>query len=142
EAQPAEDATDDAFVAISAPIPSALRDALATIPRRGLSKKSQEQNGRLPAERTLRFKSDLPTGALIFASPVPSVYYRQWYVLLLLDRVIHQALSVPLKTTLLPSLHSYYYRIELPLAAGQFPEPAEEDLLQELQRLTLARVDP
>jgi len=140
EAQPVEYATDDAFIAISAPIPSELREALAAIPHRG-SKKSEEQN-RLPAERTLRFKSDLPTGAVIFASPVPTVYYRQWYVLLLLDRVIHQALSVPLKTTLLPSLHSYYYRIELPLAAGQFPEPAEENLLQELQRLQLTRVDP
>ncbi|HSU89503.1 MAG TPA: hypothetical protein VLL56_11735, partial [Terriglobia bacterium] len=113
EAQPVEYATDDAFIAISAPIPSELREALAAIPHRG-SKKSEEQN-RLPAERTLRFKSDLPTGAVIFASPLPTVYYRQWYVLLLLDRVIHQALSVPLKTTLLPSLHSYYYRIELPL---------------------------
>ena len=140
EAQPVEYATDDAFIAISAPIASELREALAAIPHRG-SKKSEEQN-RLPAERTLRFKSDLPTGAVIFASPVPTVYYRQWYVLLLLDRVIHQALSVPLKTTLLPSLHSYYYRIELPLAAGQFPEPAEENLLQELQRLQLTRVDP
>ena len=140
EAQPVEYATDDAFIAISAPIPSELREALAAIPHRG-SKKSEEQN-RLPAERTLRFKSDLPTGAVIFASPVPTVYYRQWYVLLLLDRVIHQALSVPLKTTLLPSLHSYYYRIELPLAAGQFPEPAEENLLQELQRLQLTRIDP
>jgi hypothetical protein len=141
EAEPVEYSTDDAFIAISAPIPGDLRDALAAIPHRGLSKKSQEQD-RLPAERTLRFKSDLPTGAVIFASPVPSVYYQQWYVLLLLDRVIHQALSAPLKTTLLPSLHPYYYRMELALAAGQFPEPAEENLLQELQRLQLTRVDP
>ena len=141
EAQPVEYATDDAFIAISAPIPSELREALAAIPHRGLSKKSEEES-RLPAERTLRFKSELPAGAVIFASPVPSVYYRQWYVLLLLDRVIHQALSAPLKTTLFPSLHPYYYRMELPLAAGQFPEPAEENLLQELQRLQLTRVDP
>ena len=141
EAQPVEYATDDAFIAISAPIPSELREALAAIPHRGLSKKSEEES-RLPAERTLRFKSELPAGAVIFASPVPSVYYRQWYVLLLLDRVIHQALSAPLKTTLFPSLRSYYYRMELPLAAGQFPEPAEENLLQELQRLQLTRVDP
>ena len=141
EAQPVEYATDDAFIAISAPIPSELREALAAIPHRGLSKKSEEES-RLPAERTLRFKSELPAGAVIFAAPVPSVYYRQWYVLLLLDRVIHQALSAPLKTTLFPSLHPYYYRMELPLAAGQFPEPAEENLLQELQRLQLTRVDP
>jgi hypothetical protein len=142
EAQPVEYATDDAFIAISAPIPSELRDALGAIPHRGLLKKPEEQNDRLPAERTLRFKSDLSAGAVIFAAPVPTVYYRQWYVLLLLDRVIHRALSAPLKTTLLPSLHPYYYRMELPLAAGQFPEPAEDNLLQELQRLQLTRVDP
>jgi hypothetical protein len=140
QSQP-EYATDNAFIAISAPIPDALRDALAAVPRRALSGRPEQQISRLPAERTLRFKSDLPTGAVIFAAPVPSAYYREWYLVLLLDRVIHRTLPIPLQTTLLLSLRPHYYRIELPLAQGQFPEPAEENLLQELQRLQLTSVD-
>jgi hypothetical protein len=139
DSKPGDYATDDAFIAISGPIPGALRDALAAIPRRGASRRSDEQNARLPAERTLRFKSDLQAGAVIFAAPAPTVYYREWYVLLLLDRAIHQTVPA-LKTTLLPALRPYYYRMELPLAAGQFPEPAEENLMQELQRLQLTPV--
>jgi hypothetical protein len=140
QSQP-EYATDDAFFAISAPIPDALRAALAAVPRRARSNRPEQQVSRLPAERTLRFKSDLPTGAVIYAAPVPSVYYKEWYLVLLLDRVIRRTLPFPLQTTLLLSLHPYYYRIELPLAQGQFPEPAEGNLLQELQRLQLTSVD-
>jgi hypothetical protein len=60
----------------------------------------------------------------------------------LLDRVIHRTLQIPLQTTLQLSLHPYYYRMEIPVAPGQFPEPIEANLLQELQRLQLAQVDP
>ena len=141
QAQQPEYATSDAFVAMSGQIPDAVRDALAAIPRRASSDRPNEQVSRLPAERTFRFKSDLPTGAVVFAVPVPSIYYREWYLLLLLDRVIHRVLSVPMETALTLSLHSYYYRLELPLAAGQFPEPAEDKLLQELQRLEFASID-
>ena len=45
----------------------------------------------------------------------------------------HRAL--PLKTTLPLTVHPYYYRVEATVPAGQFPEPVEESLLQELQRL-------
>jgi hypothetical protein len=135
-------ATADAFVAMSAPTPNGLRDALASIPKRAGSNRLDDQVSRIAAERTLRFKSDLPTGAVIFAVPVPGVYYREWYMVLLIDRVIHRILPMPMQTTLPLSLHPYYYRLELSLQAGQFPEPAEERLLQELQRLQLAAVDP
>ena len=135
-----EYSTDDAFVAVSTPITDTLRDALSGIPRRA-SGKRDTQTSRLPAERTLRFKSELPSGAVIFAAPVPSVYYREWYMVLLLDRVIHGRLPLPLKTMLLLSLRPQYYRMELSLAAGQFPEPAEDNFLQELQRLQFTPLD-
>ena len=134
-----EYATDEAFVLISAPIPNSLRDALAVIPRRGLPSKPEEQINRLPAERTLRFKSDLPAGAVIFASPIPGVFYKQWYSILLLDRLIRRVVPLSLKTALPLSVRPYYYRLELPVPAGQFPEPVEENLLQELQRLQFTR---
>jgi hypothetical protein len=119
-----------------------LLDALAAIPRRGSSNKPQEQVTRLSAERTLRFKSDLPTGAVIFAAPAPAVYYQQWYLLLLLDKLIHRIVRLPLQTSLPLNVRPYYYRIELPLSAGQFPEAAEANLLQELERLQFTPANP
>ena len=131
----ADYATGDAFVLSSTAPPKSSVDALAAIPKRGSPGKSQEQGARLAAERTLRFKSDLPTGAVIFAAPAPSVYYKQWFLLLVLDRLIHRSVPLQLKTYLPLNVRAYYYRIELSVAAGQFPEPAEENLLQDLQRL-------
>ena len=138
---PQEYSTDHAFVAISAPTPGTLRDALAEIPRRASANRPEDQISRLAAERTLRFKSDLPAGAVIFAAPVTSVYYREWYLVAFLDRVIHRTVQRSPQTVLLPSLNPYYYRLEISLSPGQFPEPAEESLLQELQRLQLSGVD-
>jgi hypothetical protein len=135
-------ATADAFVLSSVPAPKSLLDALAAIPKRGSLNKPQEQASRLAAERTLRYRSDLPTGAVIFAAPAPPVYYQQWYLLLLLDKLIHRAVRLPLQTSLLLNVRPYYYRIELPLGVGQFPEPAEENLLQELQRLQFTPANP
>jgi hypothetical protein len=128
-------ATDHAFILMSALPPDSLREAIAAVPKRASSTKAQETVVRLPAERTLRFKSDLPAGAVIFGSPIPGVYYKQWYLVLLLDRLIRRIVPLPLNTRLPLTLRPYYYRIELPVPAGQFPEPLEETLLQELQRL-------
>ncbi len=127
--------TENAFVLISAPAPNSLREALAAIPKRSSSNRPEASITRLPAERTLRFKSELDTGAVIFASPIPGVYYKQWFLVLVLDRLIHRIVPLPLKTAFVLSVRPYYYRLELPVPAGQFPEPVEENLLQELQRL-------
>jgi len=136
-----EYATYRAFVLISGPIPETLQPSLAAIPSRGAKERPEAPPNRLSAERTLRFKSDLPTGAVIFAVPSPGVYYREWYSLLLLDRLIHRVLALSPATALPLTLHSNYYRLELPVPAGQFPEPVEENLLQEIQRLQFTRAD-
>ncbi|HLH32204.1 MAG TPA: hypothetical protein VKY31_13455, partial [Terriglobia bacterium] len=78
-------ATADAFVLSSVDPPKSVLDALSAIPKRGSSSKPQETETRLPAERTLHFKSELSAGAVIFAAPAPAVYYKQWYLLLLMD---------------------------------------------------------
>jgi hypothetical protein len=134
--------TDSAFLLISSTVPATLREALAGIPRRASAKSAIEVVERLPAERTLRFKSDLSSGGVVFAAPAPAVYYKQWYLILMLDRLIHRIIALPLKTSLPLTARPYYYRIELPLAAGQFPEPAEENLMQELQRLQFTPAKP
>jgi hypothetical protein len=134
-------ATDDAFVLISAAAGN-LRQQLEAIPRRAGSARNEEAVSRLPAERTLRFKSDLPSGAVIFASPIPGVYYRQWYLVLVLDRLIRRMVPLQLDTTFRLTTQPYYYRMELTIPSGQFPEPAEENLLQEIQRLQFTPATP
>ena len=136
-----EYSTHRAFVLISGPIPEQLRASLAAIPGRGSKGQPVAPVNRLPAERTLRFRSDLPAGAVVFAAPSPGVYYREWYSLLLLDRLIHRVLPLSPTTALPLTLHSNYYRLELSVPAGQFPEATEENLLQEIQRLQFTRAD-
>ena len=111
QSDPQEYATDDAFVAISGPITETLKNALSAVPRRGTKNKPDAQISRLPAERTLRFKSDLPSGAVIFASPIPGVYYKQWYLVLVLDRLIHRIVPLALKTSLPLTVRPHYYRL-------------------------------
>jgi hypothetical protein len=132
-------ATDEAFILISGPAPNSLRDAVASIPKRGSERKPDEAINRLSGERTLKFKPDLPTGGLIFASPIPGVYYKEWYSVLLLDRLIHRIVPLKLTTTMPLNARPYYYRLELAVPLGQFPEAAQENLVQELQRLQLTR---
>jgi hypothetical protein len=134
--------TENAFVLISAPPPASLRDALSAIPKRARGGDAAETVQRLPAERTLRFKSDLAEGAVIFASPIPGVYYKQWYLVLLLDRLIQRIVPLRLKTEFPLNVRSFYYRLELSVPSGQFPEPDEEKLLQELQRLQFVPASP
>jgi len=135
-------ATDEAFILISEPAPASLREALAAIPKRASGNTPETAMDRLAAERTLRFKSDLPEGGVIFGSPIPGVFYKQWYSVLLLDRLIHRVVPLSLQTTMPLTVLPYYYRLELPVPAGQFPEPAEEKLLQELQRLQFVQATP
>jgi hypothetical protein len=138
--EPALDyATDEAFILITGPAPNSLRDAVASIPKRGSERKPDETINRLSGERTLKFRPDLPTGGLIFASPIPGVYYKEWYSVLFLDRLIHRIVPLKLTTTMPLNAHPYYYRVELVVPLGQFPEAAQENLVQELQRLQLTR---
>jgi hypothetical protein len=136
-----EYATDKAFVLFPGPVPNALRDSLAAIPGRPSQKSSEAAINRLAAERTLRFKSDLDVGGVIFGAPAPAVYYQEWYSILLLDRVLRRTVPLKVASELQLTTRPYYYRIEVPVAAGQLPEPVEENLLQELQRLQLARAE-
>ena len=69
---PSDYATEDAFVLSSVPLAPAVRDALAALPKRASAKRANEVTDRLPAERTLRFKSDLATGGVVFAAPAPA----------------------------------------------------------------------
>jgi hypothetical protein len=137
-----EYSTDRAFVLFPGPVPNTLRDALSAIPMRTSGTTPETVGNRLPAERTLRFKSDLEVGGVIFAAPAPAVYYQEWYSILLLDRVIHRVVPIKVSTQLQLTTRPYYYRIEAPVPAGQFPEPVEENLMQELQRLELTRAEP
>ncbi len=136
-----EYATDRAFVLFPGPVPDALRESLAGITNRPSKKESDPTVNRLPAERTLRFKSDLAVGGVILGAPAPGVYYGDWFSILLLDRVIRRVVPLKVTSDLQLTTHPYYYRVEVPVPAGQFPEPVEENLLQEFQRLQFTRVE-
>lgn len=134
--------TDRAFVVISGAAPMELTRELGSIPRREPLRPVGTSTRRLPAERTLRFNPDGPdgnTGSVIFASPVPGVYYREWYSVLLLDSLIQRVVPLKLDTSLPLFLEQFYYRIELPVPEGQLLKTAEESFLQEIERLQFQR---
>jgi hypothetical protein len=140
--QPAEYATDRAFVLFPGPVPNALRESLAAIPNRPSKARPDVTANRLAAERTLRFKSDLELGGVVFAAPTPAIFYKEWYSILLLDRVIRRLVPLRITSELQLTTHPYYYRLEVRVPAGQFPEPVEDTLMQELQRLQFSRAEP
>ncbi len=131
--------TQTAFLSMTRPIPETLKENLAAIPTRTSAARPGSIPPRLTAERTLRFTSDQPVGAVIFASPAPSVHFKGWYQVLMLDRLLRRTLSLKPVTSLPLSLRPYYYRLELSVAQGRFPEEIEEGLLQEISRLSLSR---
>jgi len=139
---PAEYATDRAFVLFPGPIPDALRDSLSAIPGRPSKTNTDVVINRLPAERTLRFKPDPEVGGVVFAAPTPAIYYKEWYSILLLDRLIRRIIPLRTASELQLATHPYYYYLEVPVPSGQFPEPVEDTLLQELQRLQFTRAEP
>jgi len=133
--------TDRAFVLFSGMFPASLQEKLAAIPRRAASPEQDLSAVRLPAQRTLRFKSDLPAGAVVIASPISTVYYKGWYSSLLLDRLIKRIMPMSPSTLLPLTLRPHYYRLEVPVPSGQFPEAVEDKLLEEIQRLQFTRAD-
>ncbi len=130
--------TDRAFALMTGPVPQDLSVRLGEVQARS-SRKLPESAVRVNnAERTLRFVSEEPAGAVVFASPIPGVFYRAWYSVLMLDRLVRR--SVPgAKTALFPTLDPYYWRLEVPVPSGQFAEAAEESLVQEINRLQFSR---
>lgn len=133
--------TDRAFVVMnSAPMKSLQsvegRTSLAGPNEPGIE--SVNAAGRAPLP-SLRIQSDLEEGAVILGVPVSSVYYRNWYAFLMLDRLIHEVVQANPATTLRPSLDSYFYRMEVAVPSGQTAGAAETALLQELAQLQYVR---
>jgi len=131
--------TDKAFLLMTGPIPENLQRRLEEIPKRTSKSPGETRATHLSADRSLRFMSDLPTGAVILATPVTTVYYKEWYSFLFLDRLIRRVVKLSTTTALPLTINPYYYRLEVPVPAGQFPESVEDNLLQEIQRLQFAR---
>ena len=86
-----------------------------------------------------RVATDFDEGALILGAPTPSVYYRNWYALLMLDRLIQSTLPSKPKTEFLPSLEPHFYRMEVVVPAGTTAEAAEEALRADLNQMQFTR---
>jgi hypothetical protein len=91
-------------------------------------------HGQLP-----RISTDLDEGAVILGMPTPSIYYRNWYALLMLDRLFREALPSKPKTELLPSLEPYFYRMEVTVPSGQLSETVEAALRADLNQMQYVR---
>jgi hypothetical protein len=127
--------TDRAFVMMSGP-PSAL---LGEIPARMSRQPKMARNEVFKADRILKFPAELNPGAVILASPIPAVYYKRWYAVLLVDKLIERLVPGKPAGTLVPALDPYYYRIEIPVPAGQFVDAVQENFLHEIERLQYTR---
>jgi hypothetical protein len=73
---------------------------------------------------------------------VPGVFFQGWYSVLMLDRLIRRTVPGKPSTSLIPTLDAYYWSLEMPVPAGQFAEPAEENVMQEINRLQFSRAKP
>jgi hypothetical protein len=91
-------------------------------------------HGELP-----RNPSDLDEGAVILGAPAPSIYYRSWYALLMLDRLIQETVPSKPKTDLRPSLEPYFYRMEVAVPPGQLSEAVEAALRADLNQMQYVR---
>ena len=94
-----------------------------------------------PAQRLLRFPEQESGGAVVFAAPVASVFYRGWYAVLMLDQVIKVNTPGYSFSTLVPALNPYYYRFEAPVSFGQSADAVEQAMMQELERLQFVPVN-
>jgi hypothetical protein len=127
--------TDRAFVVMSGS-PSAL---LGELPARMSRQPKTARNEVFKADRILKFPAELTAGAVILASPVPAVYYKRWFAVLLVDKLIQRLVPGKPAGTLVPALDPYYYRIEIPVPAGQFVDAVHENFLHEIERLQYTR---
>ncbi len=131
--------TDRAFVLTASPVMDEFRQKLSAIPERKSRKISESAIRAGNAERILRFPSEENAGAMIFASPLPGVFYRGWYAVLMLDGLIRRAVPGKPVTSIIPTLDPYYWRLEVPVPPGQFAETVQDNVLQEINRLQFAR---
>jgi hypothetical protein len=91
------------------------------------------------AQRVFRFPEQESGGAVVFASPVSSVFYRGWYAVVLLDQVIKATIPGYPFSTLVPALNPYYYRFEVSVPAGQTADAVQQVVMQELERMQFVR---
>jgi len=130
--------TNRAFVAVN----SASLKSLQSVERRTSDDPvtKTESASRLSVSEALpRVASDLDEGAVILGAPTPSVYYRNWFAFLMLDRLIQNTLPSKPRTELLPSLAPYFYRAEVAVPSGMTAEAAEDSLRAGLNQMQYTR---
>jgi hypothetical protein len=101
--------------------------------------KTEGPSGNATRGQLPRVSSDLDEGAVLLGVPTPSIYYRSWYALLMLDRLIRETVSAKPKTELLPSLEPYFYRMEVAVPSGQLSESVDAALRADLNQMQYVR---
>src|SRR5262249_52905809 len=93
-----------------------------------------EKSHRDPGAGDFHLESDLDEGAVIFGTPIPSVYYRNWYAYLMLDRLMQRVIPEKPRTELKPAIESYYYTMELSVGPAETTASVESTFQDELSR--------
>ena len=130
--------TDRAFV-----ITTADTTDLKSVPRRNSLAAVQvtgvEKSHRDTAITDLHLDSDLDEGAVLLGIPSPSIYYRNWYATLMLDRLLQRVLPEKPRTVLKPSLEPYFYSLQVPVSSGSTAAAVESNVRDELNRIQFVR---
>ncbi len=131
--------TDRAFVLLTGPAPKSLEQVTKRPSQASSAQGSEAKSKPFPA---YRIQSELDEGAVIAGAPSPAIYYRNWFALLMFDRLIPELVPVAPATELHLSLAEYYYRMEFPVVSGQTVETAEAELRESLSQLQYTRAAP
>ena len=126
--------TDRAFVISSDPLPGAAVEALAAVKPRA------SRNTDVAAAATVRDTSVLefpsrPVGGVILATATPSVHFRDWYAMLLLDGLIRSAVSPDAVLDFGLALDPFFHQVALEVEIPQYVEDVRGDLLESVGQL-------
>jgi hypothetical protein len=101
--------------------------------------KAEETQGSANRGQLPHVSSELDEGAVLLGVPTPSIFYRGWYALLMLDRLIRETVPSKPKTELFLSLQPYFYEMEVAVPSGQLSENVEAALREDLNQLQYVR---
>lgn len=130
--------TNRAFVVMNGTSLQTLQSVTRRLSEDPLPKTERLSGDKIPGQ-LVRNPTDLDEGAVLLGVPTPSIYYRSWYALLMLDRLIRDTVSSKPKTELLPSLEPYFYRMEVTVPSGQASETVEATLRADLNPMQYVR---
>ncbi len=133
--------TDRAFVISSDPLPRAAVDALAAVKPRASRYTDVAATATERDTSVLEFPSR-PFGGVILATATPSVHFRDWYTMLVLDGLIRSVVSPDAALDFGLALDPFFHRVALEVEIPQYVEDVRDDLLESIDQLQYRPASP